>query len=291
MGLFKKALDRANIEGSEIRRNIANRDVNNVQSVKGKNKQPSLRSIENKVAVKSREIRVRYSTTRVQKNDPQMLKERKIFTLFDNFSTTNQIKFIRTQILKKMKALGGNSLLITSANPYEGKTTTSINLGVSIARELDRTVLIIDADLVSPTKKHRVFCKDFFNLRVKKGLSDFLKGNANIGDIFINPGIDKLTIIPSGESLPNSSELLNSGKMELMMTEIKNRYPSDRFVIIDGPAFLKYPDAMIMSRYVEGVLIVIESEKTSASDLKEMSRSMDGIPIIGTVLNKVPKKK
>jgi non-specific protein-tyrosine kinase len=291
MGLFKKALDRANIQQkTNTDRGNAQERLNTVQAIQNNRiRRAPLSNVDRGGAPKGKKVQVQYSKTAVQKNDPQMLRDRKIFSLFDDYNTTSQIKFIRTQILKKMKSLGGNSLLVTSANPYEGKTTTSINLGVSIARELDRTVLIVDADLVTPTKKHRVFCKDFFDLDVDKGLSDFLKGNADIGDILINPGINKLTVIPSGEAIMDSSELLNSGKMELMMREIKNRYSADRFVIIDGPAFLHYPDAMIMTKYVEGVLVVIEAEKTTTSDLKEMSRSLEGIPIIGTVFNKVQK--
>jgi len=185
-----------------------------------------------------------------------------------------------------LKKIGGNCILVTSANPYEGKTFTSINLGVSIAKEFNRTVLIIDADIRKPTQHHTAFSTEFFSLKVDKGLIDYLNGDVEISDILINPGIDRLTLIPGGMPSNNSSELLNSGRMEVMMSEIKSRYPSDRLVIVDGPAMLPYPDAMILSRYVDGVLPVVEVEKTSTEDLKKMMSLLKEVNILGVVLNK-----
>jgi protein-tyrosine kinase len=233
-----------------------------------------------------KKVRVNYSRTQVQINDPEVLRNNRIFSVFDDIETTDQIKILRTQILRKLKAIGGNSILVTSANPYEGKTFTSINLGVSIAKEFDRTVLIIDADIRKPTQKHTSFSTEFFSLKVEYGLTDYLEGDADISDILINPGIDKLTLIPGGVPVDNSPELLNSGRMEEMMREIKSRYPSDRVVIVDGPAILPFTDALILSRYVDGVVPVIESEKTSSEDLKKMMLRLKEVNVLGVVLNK-----
>lgn len=244
---------------------------------------------ENRQVVKKasgRELQISYSKTKVQAFDPEELRNNKIFSIFDEIETTNQIKILRTQVLKKLAAIGGNSILVTSANPYEGKTFTSINLGVSIAKEFDRTVLIIDADLRKPTKRHTAFSTDFFSLDVEVGLTDYLKGEADIPDILINPGINKLTLIPSGKPVDNSPELLNSQRMAEMMAEIKSRYASERLVIVDGPAMLPFPDVMILSRYVDGVLPVVEVEKTPVDQLKKMMDSLKDTRVIGTVLNK-----
>ena len=241
-----------------------------------------------KIAVEpvKKDLYVSYSRTKVQINDPEGLRNNKIFSAFDDMEATDQIKILRVQVLRKLKEIGGNSILITSANPYEGKTFTSINLGVSIAKEFDRTVLIIDADIRRPTQRHTSFSKEFFSLKVEKGLTDYLQGDADISEILINPGIDKLTLIPGGVPVDNSPELLNSARMEQMMLEIKSRYPSDRIVIVDGPAILPFPDAMLLSRYVDGVLLVVEAEKTSGEHLKKMIQRLKDITILGTVLNK-----
>jgi protein-tyrosine kinase len=232
-----------------------------------------------------REVEVNYVKTQVQKHDLERLKEKKIITVFDDFDVTEQIKILRTQIMKKLKASGGNSLLITSANPCEGKTFMSINLGVSISKEFDKTVLIVDADLRKPSNRHCGLSVDFFSFQVNKGLSDYLKGDAEIPETMINPGISKLVIIPSGRPAENAAELLNSPKMEAMMNEIKNRYP-DRLVIVDTPPVNRFTDAVILTRFVHGVLFVVEKEKTTSDDLRKAMNNLKGAPIIGTVLNK-----
>jgi non-specific protein-tyrosine kinase len=233
-----------------------------------------------------RPIQVSYSETRVQAVDPEKLKNNRIFSFFDEIETTNQIKILRTQLLKKLEAIGGNSILVTSANPHEGKTFTSINLGVSIAKEFSRTVLIIDADLRKPTKRHAAFSTDFFSIDVEFGLTDYLKGEADMRDILINPGIERLTLIPGGKPVDNSPELLNSSRMAEMMADVKSRYGSERLVIVDGPALLPFPDAMILANYVDGVLPVVEVERTPADQLRRMIDSLKETRVIGMVLNK-----
>ena len=237
-------------------------------------------------AIPRKAVNVNYSRTKIQANDPNILKNNKVLSIFEDMETSNQFKILRTQLLRKLKEIEGNSILITSANPCEGKTFTSINLGASIAKEFDKTVLIIDADIRRPLKNHTDFSTEFFSLNVEKGLADYLMGEADIEDILINPGIDKLTLIPGGVPVDNSPELLNSAKMEEMVIEIKNRYPEDRLVIIDGPAILPFPDAMILSRYVDGVLVVVESEGTSTEQVKKVMKHLQEVNILGVVLNK-----
>jgi len=88
-----------------------------------------------------------YTQTKIKKIDDRLLKKGKIFSLFHEYQITDQIKTIRTQIINKLKEVNGNTLMVTSSNPGEGKTFTAINLGVSIAHELNKTVLLIDGDL------------------------------------------------------------------------------------------------------------------------------------------------
>ncbi len=137
---------------------------------------------------------ISYSKTKVQKIDNNVLKNGKIFSHFHDAEKIDQIKALRTQILNSLDKLHGNSFLVTSANPGEGKTFTSINLGISIAQEMQRTVLIVDCDLKDHSKKqHKQFAQDFFGLDITKGLTDYLLGDAEITDILLNPGIERLS--------------------------------------------------------------------------------------------------
>jgi protein-tyrosine kinase len=231
-------------------------------------------------------IHVTYSKTKVVNVEPRIFRKNKIVSLFYEDKMADQMKTLRTQVLNKLEALRGNSLLVTSANPGEGKTFTAINLGVSIAQELDRTVLLVDADLRHPPIHHYDFAKDFFGLDVTKGLSHYLVGEVEIPDILLNPGIQRFTILPSGQALPNSAEALGSPRMESLVIELKNHYRDDRIIIFDTPAVLVCADAAVLSRFVDGVLLVVEAEETSPSDLKRVMELLEHRPIVGSLLNK-----
>jgi protein-tyrosine kinase len=233
--------------------------------------------------------KIDYSRTKIQPVSHDVLRDNKIFALFSKYKVNDQIKTLRTQVLKKLEKIGSNLVMITSANPGEGKTFTSINLGVSIAQELDRTVLIVDADLKNPAKHHYDFATDFFSINVETGLADVLLGNIRLDEALINPGIEKLTILPGGNYLHNSAELLGSPQMESLVKEIKARY-KDRIVIIDTPAILSSADAIQLSKFVENILFVVEEEKTSAEDIRQSMKLLSDINIIGMIINKSKSK-
>jgi len=229
---------------------------------------------------------VSYSKTRVQPVDPAVLKRNKVISPFHENQVTDHLKTLRTQILNSLEKIGGNTLLITSAYPGEGKTFMSINLGVSIAQEMDRTVMVVDADLRIPAKGHYNFSRDFFGITPERGLSDYLLGQAKIEDLLVNPGIEKLTILPAGRPMPNSAEHLGSPRMEALVKEMRERYCNDRIVIFDSPALLISTDPMVFSSGVAGILLVVEAERTTPSDLKRCLELLKGCNVMGTVFNK-----
>jgi len=232
------------------------------------------------------ELSINYSTTKVKKIDDSILKKGKVISLFHDLEKVDEIKTLRTRILNKLKEIGGNSLLITSANPYEGKTYTAINLGVSIAQELDRTVLLVDCDLKNHSKPHKSFGRDFFGTEMDEGLSNYLMNKSELQDLFINPGIERLVLLPAGRSLPNSAEMLSSPRMEILVNDIKCRYPEDRIVIFDSSSLLTSADPLVLTRFVDGILLVVEEEKTTTEDLKKVTELLKDKPVIGTVMNK-----
>jgi protein-tyrosine kinase len=232
------------------------------------------------------ELSINYSTTKVKKVEDRMLQRGKVISLFHDLEKVDQIKTLRTQILNKLEEIGGNSLLITSANPYEGKTFTAINLGVSIAQELNRTVLLVDCDMKNHHKSHKNFGKDFFSTQMEEGLSNYLLDQAELQDLLINPGIERLVLLPAGRPLPNSTEMLGSPRMEMLVNDIKCRYPADRIVIFDSSSLLTSADPLVLTRYVDGILLIVEEEKTTTEDLKKTMELLKGTPVIGTVMNK-----
>jgi non-specific protein-tyrosine kinase len=231
------------------------------------------------------ELEICYSDTKVKKIDERLLKKGKVISLFHEIDKIDEIKTLRTQVMNHLNALGGNSILITSSNPYEGKTFTAINLGVSIAQELDRSVLLVDADLRKHQKYHKDFAVDFFGTDMNKGLSNYLLGQAELPDLLLNPGIERLVLLPGGRPLPNSAELFGSPRMVMLVNDIKSRY-SDRIIIIDSSSMLNCADPLVLSRYVDGILFVVEYEKTTTAQLGKAMELLKDKPLLGTVVNK-----
>jgi protein-tyrosine kinase len=282
MSKLKKALERA----KESRENgqITGRRSKSSPSF-------SLRMKDKKNPNEYKEISIQYSKTKILDIDPKKLKKSKIISHIKEDRASEQINVLRTQILRKLEEINGNTLMVTSAHPGEGKTFTSINLGVSIAQELNKTVLLVDCDLRRPDSTHFDFATDFFGLKVEQGLSDFLLGQAELEDILLNPGIARLTILPGGRSLLNSSELLGSLKMESLVKEMKNRYGSERIIIFDSPSILGISDPLTFARFVDAILLVVEAKRTTPADLRKVTAMLKGRNIIGTVLNKLDTKQ
>ena len=233
-----------------------------------------------------KEIKLVYSRTRTVKTYPEILKKNGIFALCHEMDVTKQIEILRAQILKKLKQMNANSLMITSANNREGKTFTSTNLAVSIAQNLDRTAMLIDADLRNRSYKRRNIANVFFNSEASPGLSDYLLSDSKLEDLLVNPGISRLTVLPSGRTMPDSASLLGSPRMEELILDMKSKYSTERVLIFDCSSFLSNADPYVLSRYVDAILLVVENEKTNIKDLERMIEMLKDNQIVGTVLNK-----
>ncbi|MCK5680068.1 hypothetical protein KAI46_04575, partial [bacterium] len=188
-------------------------------------------------------------TTKTKKEELnlQILDEFKIVYDCRIHPTADQVKILRTRMLQRLLSIGGNSVLITSPGSGEGKTVNAINVAISIAQEIDRTVLLIDANLRKPA------IHKYFGLEESLGLADYLLGKASISEVLINPGIDKLTIMPGGQPLSTSSEMLGATRMADLVKEMKDRY-EDRILVFDGPDILTSADSQVFAKLVDGIV-------------------------------------
>lgn len=192
---------------------------------------------------------------------------------------TTAYKMLRTQVLRRTRQHGWKTLAVTSPGFGEGKTLTAVNLAITLAREVNRTVLLIDLDLQRPS------VANCFGYVPSAGLADYLAGTAALPDILVNPGIERLVILPGKGCLENSSEALSSPKMIELVQELRDRYP-ERLVVIDLPPLLVADDALAFSPYVDAMLLVAAEGKTSRDALRQAVKLLDGVNIVGTVLNK-----
>lgn len=223
---------------------------------------------------------VNYTQTRTVEVNKEFLQEKRVVLGDEHNSYTESYKILRTQILQRLREKGWNSLAITSPGLNEGKTLTAINLAISLAMEVNYSVLLVDADLRHPS------VHTYFGFDAAKGLSDYLTADVPLSELLVHPeNIPRFVILPGGRSLPNSSEMLNSPKLVRLVEELKARYPS-RIVLFDLPPLLNAADALAFSPYVDAALLVIEEGKTQEQDVQHAVDLLQGTTLIGSVLNK-----
>ncbi|MBN2232982.1 MAG: AAA family ATPase [Deltaproteobacteria bacterium] len=217
--------------------------------------------------------------TRIREVSADLLRRHRVIASCVDSPFADNVKVLRTRIITILERFSGNSLLITSPRENEGKTLTAVNLAISIAQEINRTTLLVDADLRRPS------VAAYFGFTEEHGLADYLLDKMELHDLLINPSIPKLTILPGGRPLGNSSEMLGSARAKKHFTEMKERY-ADRFLVFDSPALLSGADALVLSEYVDGILLVVEAERTPAAAVTKSLELLKDRPVIGTVFNK-----
>ncbi len=173
-----------------------------------------------------------------------------------------------------------NIIMVSSARPSEGKTFTAINLALSIASEQDKTVLLVDADVLKPnvTRTLRVDHQD--------GLMEYLLDEEkDIADVLYRTNVDKLRIIPAGQTHHLSTELLASERMAYTIDEFSNRYP-DRIVIIDTPPLIGINESAILASFAGQAVIVTEEGRTKLNDINSIVDRLNPDMAVGFVVNK-----
>lgn len=220
-----------------------------------------------------------YTKTKVVKVKPEILKANRIELIYDNSEFLETYRMLKLQISRKAPRDKSNVLMITSAVKGEGKTVTAINLALAMIKDFDQAVLLVDGNIKSP------FIDRYFGLKNLKGFSDYLLENVSISKLLINPGIDKLVLLPGGTPLNNATELMDTSKMKDIVTEFKKRY-ANRYVIFDSPPVLEDTSSIILSKHVDGVVLVVEAGKTPKDKILKAIELIGKDRITGTVLNK-----
>ena len=174
----------------------------------------------------------------------------------------------------------GNLILVTSSLPGEGKTYTSVNLALSIAQEMDTTVLLVDCDVA----KHGV--SRVLGIEKTRGLVDVLVDkDVTVGDVMMQTDIPALSVMSAGKQHDYVTELLASERMASLVNEIASRY-SDRVIIFDGPPLLPTPQTQVLAGLVGQVVFVIEAGKTPQILVEEALELIPEDQATGIVLNK-----
>lgn len=200
----------------------------------------------------------------IYKKIPFILKRKKGLKIEDGINENTKFLFseafksLRTNLRFALIKEGCKKIIISSPLPSDGKSTTSINLGITISQTGSK-VLIIDCDL----RKGKIH--SYFNIKYKPGLSDALSGLAELKDVVKKTSHENLDIITLGTISPNPSELLSSSKMEKLLNILENEY---NYIIFDTPPVNVLSDSLSLVKYSDGLLIVIREGITSHPNLR-----------------------
>ncbi|HWZ48634.1 MAG TPA: XrtA-associated tyrosine autokinase [Herbaspirillum sp.] len=174
----------------------------------------------------------------------------------------------------------GNLIMVTSSLPGEGKTFCSINLALSIAMELDHTVLLVDVDVARPSVLRTL------GIEADGGLMDILLDEKlDMADVMLKTNVDTLSVLPVGKSHSHSAELLASQSMHILLEEIATRYP-DRIVIFDSPPLLVTSEAHVLASKMGQIVMIVEAESTTQQEVKASLDQLKGCANINLVYNK-----
>lgn len=210
---------------------------------------------------------------------------------FVSIATERRLIYEEYRVIKRKlinNAFGGlsstlkhpNLILVSSSRPGEGKTFTSVNLALSIALEQDKTVLLVDADVLRPNVSRTL------EISTPLGLTDYLSStDVNAADIIYSTNVERLKIITAGKPHHLSTELLASDKMIELVNEFASRYP-DRIVIFDAPPLLGVNETCVMAAMCGQAVVVLEENKTK---LNELDKALSLLPkelAVGFVINK-----
>ena len=167
----------------------------------------------------------------------------------------------------------GNLIMVTSALPGEGKTFTAANLAMSIAMELDNTVMLVDADVARPSLLNRL------DLPPMRGLLDVLVDDSiDLSQVLLRTNVEKLTLLPSGTQHPRATELLASDAMVSLLEDMARRY-ADRIIIFDSPPLLVTTEARALASHMVQVVVVVKAESTTHADVKHALAAIESCPV------------
>ena len=187
-----------------------------------------------------------------------MLTEKSPFAIQEAF------KELRTNVMFSLPGTGCKCVGVTSPTPGDGKSTSAANLAISLA-QIGKRVILIDCDMRLPT------VAESFRISAVPGLSDFLSGQAAVDACVRQVERYQLSVMPAGSIPPDPTGLLEDAQMDRLINAFRSVYD---YVIVDLPPVMAVPDASILSKYIDGFLLVIRNRQTRHRYVTEMIRRL-----------------
>ena len=219
-----------------------------------------------------------YSLSRSVQLNPRVMLSNRCVAFLPDSPEVEFYRQLRTRILQLSGGEGGATVMVTSALPGEGKTLTAINLALTFAKEFKQTALLVDCDL----RQQQVH--SMMGFPSERGLADYLMDDCPITELFVWPGVEKLSVISGGKTVRDSCELLGSPGMRDLVLDMKHRYP-ERYVFFDAPSILTSADAIAFAPLVDYVLVVAQAGQTPLKDINRALQLLPAEKILGLVMN------
>jgi len=182
------------------------------------------------------------------------------------------------------RAERANLVMVTSAIPAEGKSFVALNLAMSIALEVDSTVLLVDADVANPC-----LMKTMHLPTGSKGLLDLLtNADTKLPDVLLRTNVQKLSLLPSGTAHGRATEMLASETMAGLLEEMASRY-RDRILVFDSPPLLATTEARALAAHMGQIIMVVQADRTTQVLVKHALETIESCPVVMMLLNKAPR--
>ena len=222
---------------------------------------------------------IQYRKTEVVPLDDSHLERHRVIAHQKTHPASWAFDVLRTQVLQQMEEKGWRTLAITSPSGESGKTLVAINLAMSIAQQTNRTALLVDFDLRRPKVAANL------GLQRKTSLNEVLEDGVDVALAMVNPGLERLVVLPTDRPVPKAAEVLASARVRELISELRDRY-GDRIVIFDLPPILVADDVMAVLPQVDCVLLVVGSGASSEKEIEEAMMRLSKAQLLGLVLNK-----
>jgi Mrp family chromosome partitioning ATPase len=217
--------------------------------------------------------------------DPRHLESNRIIAHDETDYRSRAFDMLRTQVLQTMDQKNWRILGITSPSPGCGKTLTSINLALSLARLSERPVLLVELDLQKPRIAH------YLGIKCRAGVVGLLEGRSSLSSVMARAfvGGSQLTVLPAETSTSDSSAWMTSRAMAELLENLKRDYPSFT-VILDLPPMLASDDVIAVLPQLDCLLLVAAVGRSTAAEIEDCNRHLETAQVIRLVLNKVPEQ-
>jgi capsular exopolysaccharide synthesis family protein len=196
-----------------------------------------------------------------------------------NAGASSAYRMLRTRLLQKANAAGWSAIAITSPGPGEGKSVTATNLALTIARDKSHPVFLLDLDFRNPS-----ICR-YFGIQPERDLTQFFDGTASAEEVMFSIGVDNLVVAGNSSSNPNSSELVASDGLQLLLSQIAAWAP-DALVIIDLPPVLSTDEALQVAPKVSTTILVVSEGKTRREGVAKAMNVLSEFNVAGVILNR-----